>query len=281
MALAINTSRTSPNRSKRRSNVRRIVIHHWDDPKRKPSLDGVLSWLTNSRSKVSAHYVVSERQVYRLVPESMAAWHARGGNSDSIGIECDPRQQDETYETVAALIREIRSRHGDIPLVRHRDVKGSSTTCPGTYDLARLDRLARGKSAPAAGGKGMAKPVVKPAPKPAAKPACVKAPAFPLPNGYYYGPPSGPVRSVSGRTRNSHLPNDVIQVNGRWRSKGLAVWQARMQARGWNIGKDGADGRYGNDTERVVRQFQKNKGLAVDGKIGPATWRAAFELPVK
>lgn len=138
------------------------------------------------------------------------------------------------------------------------------------------------KAAPAsAASKGTAKPVSKPAAKPAAKPACVKAPAFPLPNGYYYGPPSGPVRSVSGRTRNSHLPNDVIQVNGRWRSKGLAVWQARMQARGWNIGKDGADGRYGNDTERVVRQFQKNKGLAVDGKIGPATWRAAFELPVK
>ncbi|WP_279063635.1 peptidoglycan recognition protein family protein [Dermabacter hominis] len=281
MALAINTSRTSPNRSKRRSKIRRIVTHHWDDPKRKPSLDGVLSWLTNSRSKVSAHYVVSGRQVYRLVPESMAAWHARGGNSDSIGIECDPRQQDETYETVAALIRDIRSRHGDIPLVRHRDVKGSSTTCPGTYDLARLDRLARGKAAPAAGGKGMAKPVAKPAAKPATKPACVKAPAFPLPSGYYYGPPSGPRQSVSGRTRNSRVPGDVIQVNGRWRSKGLAVWQARMQARGWNIGKDGADGRYGNDTERVVKQFQKNKGLAVDGKIGKATWAAAFELPVK
>lgn len=277
MALAINTSRTSPNRSKRRSKVRRIVIHHWDDPKRKPSLDGVLSWLTTTRSKVSAHYVVSGRKVYRLVPESVVAWHARGGNSDSIGIECDPRQQDETYETVAALIRDIRSRHGDIPLVRHRDVKGSSTTCPGTYDLARLDRLARGKSAPATGGKGMAKPVSKPV----AKPACVKAPAFPLPAGYYYGPPSGPVQSVSGRTRNSRVPGDVIQVNGRWRSKGLAVWQARMQARGWNIGKDGADGRYGNDTARVVKQFQKNKGLAVDGKIGKATWAAAWSLPVK
>lgn len=277
MALAINTSRTSPNRSRRKGRIKYLVIHHWDDPKRKPSLDGVLSWLTTSRSKVSAHYVVSGRQVYRLVPESMAAWHARGGNSDSIGIECDPRQQDETYETVAALIREIRARHGDIPLVRHRDVKGSSTTCPGTYDLARLDRLARGKAAPAAGGKGMAKPVAKPA----SKPASLKAPAFPLPAGYYYGPPSGPVQSVSGRGRNSRVPNDVIQVNGRWCSKGLAVWQARMQARGWNIGKDGADGRYGNDTARVVKQFQKNKGLKVDGKIGPATWAAAFELPVK
>lgn len=275
MALAINTSRTSPNRSKRRSKIRRIVIHHWDDPKRKPSLDGVLSWLTNSRSKVSAHYVVSGRQVYRLVPESMAAWHARGGNSDSIGIECDPRQQDETYETVAALIRDIRSRHGDIPLVRHRDVKGSSTTCPGTYDLARLDRLARGKAAPAPKvSKGTAKPVSSGA-------ACVKAPAFPLPSGYYYGPPSGPVRSVSGRTRNSHLPRDVIQVNGRWRSRGLAVYQARMQARGWGIGEDGADGRYGRDTERVVRQFQRNKGLKVTGHVDKATWDAAWSLPVK
>ena len=138
------------------------------------------------------------------------------------------------------------------------------------------------KAAPVpAASKGTAKPVSKPAAKPAAKPACVKAPAFPLPAGYYYGPPSGPVQSVSGRTRNSRVPGDVIQVKGRWRSKGLAVWQARMQARGWNIGKDGADGRYGNDTARIVKQFQKNKGLAIDGKIGPATWRAAFELPVK
>lgn len=144
MALSINTTRISPNRSVRRSKIRRIVIHHWDDPKRKPSLAGVVSWLTSTRSRVSAHYVVSERQVYRLVPESVVAWHAAGGNSDSIGIELDPRQQDSTYETAAALIRDIRSRHGDIPLVRHRDVKGSYTSCPGTYDLGRLDRLARG-----------------------------------------------------------------------------------------------------------------------------------------
>lgn len=275
MALAINTSRTSPNRSKRRSKVRRIVIHHWDDPKRKPSLDGVVSWLTTTKSKVSAHYVVSGRQVYRLVPESVVAWHARGGNQDSIGIECDPRQQDETYETVAALIREIRGRHGDIPLVRHRDVKGSSTSCPGTYDLARLDRLARGKTAPAPkASKGTSKPVSSGA-------ACVKAPAFPLPAGYYYGPPSGPRQSVSGRTRNSRVPNDVILVNGRWRSKGLAVYQARMQARGWGIGEDGADGRYGRNTERVVRQFQRNKGLKVTGHIDKATWDAAWSLPVK
>lgn len=144
MALAINTSRISPNRSVRRSKIRRIVIHHWNDPKTPGSLAGVVSWLTSTRSRVSAHYVVSGTTVYRLVPESVVAWHAAGGNQDSIGIECDPRQQDSTYETVAALIRDIRSRYGALPLVRHRDVKGSLTACPGTYDLGRLDRLARG-----------------------------------------------------------------------------------------------------------------------------------------
>ena len=34
--------------------------------------------------------------------------------------------------------------YGDLPLIHHRDC--SATTCPGTYDLARLDRLARGLS---------------------------------------------------------------------------------------------------------------------------------------
>lgn len=149
MALKINTSRTSPNTSARTGKIRRIVIHHWNDPKTPGTLAGTVSWLCNRAARVSAHYVVSGSSIYRLVPENRRAWHAAGGNDDSIGIECDPRQQDSTYASVAALVREIRGRHGDLPLVRHRDVKGSSTACPGTYDLARIDRLARSGSAPA------------------------------------------------------------------------------------------------------------------------------------
>ncbi len=272
MALAITTSRTSPNRSVRTSKIRRIVIHHWNDPKTPGTLAGVVAWLCNRRSKVSAHYVVSGTTVYRLVPESVVAWHARGGNADSIGIECDPRQQDSTYETVAQLIREIRGRHGDLPLVRHRDVNGSVTACPGTYDLARLDRLARG---------------TKTKPAPAKVPVPAKAPAFPLPRRRglmcYYGPAGGPITSVSGKGLNTLVPADVQKVNGRWRSHGLARWQQRMIERGWTelASAGGADGRFGKTTEKVVRQFQKSKGLPVDGKIGPATWAAAWTEPVR
>lgn len=127
--------------------------------------------------------------------------------------------------------------------------------------------------------KATSKPVT-PAP---AKP---KAPAFPLPRKkgalYYYGLASGPKTSVSGQTRNSAVPGDVVQVKGRWMSKGLALFQAQLIKRGWSeLKKDGPDGRFGKTTEKVVRQFQKVAGLKVDGQVGPATWAAAWEEPVK
>lgn len=37
---------------------------------------------------------------------------------------------------------------------------------------------------------------------------------------------------------------------------------------GYNVGKLGADGKMGQDTLRAIKQFQRNNGLAVDGKFG-------------
>lgn len=100
-------------------------------------------------------------------------------------------------------------------------------------------------------------------PKPPKKP--VGVPKFPLRKGWYFGPQNGPNESVSGYHGNSGH---------------LARWQRRMIERGWNLGEHGADGRYGADTRRVVRAFQSEKGLHVDGLIGPMTWRAAWTEPV-
>lgn len=125
-----------------------------------------------------------------------------------------------------------------------------------------------------------------PAAKPAAKPSATKAPAFPLPRKkgamYYYGPASGPKTSVSGMGPNSGVPGDVVKVGRRWKSKGLAEFQARLIARGWSeLEKDGPDGRFGKTMHKVVGQFQKAMGLTVDHKIGPSTWAAAWTEPVK
>lgn len=87
-------------------------------------------------------------------------------------------------------------------------------------------------------------------------------PAFPLKVGHYFGPKAGPVRSVSGFF--SHR-ND------------LRRWQQRMKNRGWNIKVDGL---YGSQTRRVAKAFQLEKGLRVDGLIGPETWNAAWTAPI-
>lgn len=54
-------------------------------------------------------------------------------------------------------------------------------------------------------------------------------------------------------------------------------WQAQMRARGWTIGVDGI---YGVQSERVCRAFQAEKGLRVDGIVGPFTWTASWTAPV-
>ena len=53
----------------------------------------------------------------------------------------------------------------------------------------------------------------------------------------------------------------------------VAQWQTQMQQRGWTIDVDGL---YGPQSERVARQFQAEKALAIDGIVGPQTWTAAF-----
>ncbi|MCA1708650.1 MAG: peptidoglycan-binding protein, partial [Actinobacteria bacterium] len=62
-------------------------------------------------------------------------------------------------------------------------------------------------------------------------------------------------------------------------SSGQAVktWQSKMRERGWAIA---VDGEYGPHSERVCQAFQQEKGLEIDGVVGPKTWEATWELPV-
>ncbi|GAA2266250.1 MULTISPECIES: GH25 family lysozyme [Kitasatospora] len=53
----------------------------------------------------------------------------------------------------------------------------------------------------------------------------------------------------------------------------VRIWQQRMADRGWRIA---VDGWYGPASAAVCRQFQSEKGLQVDGIVGPATWDCAF-----
>src|SRR5690349_8205363 len=82
-----------------------ITIHWWGDPNTQPSYEGVVSWLCQTRSQVSAHDVITGTgsRVAVIVDYNNAAWHAGNalGNASSIGFECDPRCRPEDYEAVS------------------------------------------------------------------------------------------------------------------------------------------------------------------------------------
>lgn len=95
-----------------------------------------------------------------------------------------------------------------------------------------------------------------------APPVTATNPPFPLPEGWYFGPEDGPKESVSGY----HGHGDDLKT-----------WQSQMSSRGWQIDVDGL---YGPNTMKIAAQFQKEKGLTVDGRVGKLTWDAAWTARV-
>lgn len=103
--------------------------------------------------------------------------------------------------------------------------------------------------------------------------------AFPYEAKGYIGPLDGPDHSHSGiggrktggvldRTLNKRFVNQLVE-------------------RGWDafkggdyLTKYGNDGKYGDELEALIRAFQKDQGLTVDGLAGKSTWDAAFKNPV-
>lgn len=53
--------------------------------------------------------------------------------------------------------------------------------------------------------------------------------------------------------------------------------QKRLIELGYSVGRYGIDGSFGNDTLNAVRQFQRNKGLVVDGYVGKDTSKKLVE----
>ncbi len=57
----------------------------------------------------------------------------------------------------------------------------------------------------------------------------------------------------------------------------VRTWQAQMAARGWRIAVDGA---FGPGSRDLARKFQRDKGVEVDGQVGPQTWGLSWSSPV-
>jgi hypothetical protein len=98
-------------------------------------------------------------------------------------------------------------------------------------------------------------------PKP---PPETKAPPFPYPQDNYLGQPSPDPRCHSG-------------YYGTADNNNVKTWQGQMAHRGWSIT---VDGYYGPTSESLCIQFQTEKGLSVDGFVGPETWKTTWTAPI-
>ena len=69
---------------------------------------------------------------------------------------------------------------------------------------------------------------------------------------------------------NKHYLHKTTFVFNRIRNNYVKWLQTRLKELGYNISVDGS---FWKDTDRIVRQFQKNRGLKVDGNVGANTVR--------
>lgn len=86
---------------------------------------------------------------------------------------------------------------------------------------------------------------------------------------YGYARPKYP---VTGSANGSDVDISLPTVRKGDTGTAVKILQLALVAYEYNIGKYGADGDFGSDTESAVRQFQKRSCIAVDGIVGKDTW---------
>lgn len=70
--------------------------------------------------------------------------------------------------------------------------------------------------------------------------------------------------------------NALVTVRRNAKGNLTKIIQRRLLARGYDIGRSGADGIFGGSTEKAIQQLQRDNGLQVDGIVGKETWKQLF-----
>lgn len=140
----------------KRPYTKRIVIHH-SASSDSTTVENIQQWhYSRGWSGIGYHYVIDQQGVITQGrPEHTQGAHAyqdkdHEANTDGIGI-CvignfmDSRPTDKQLDSLVWLIKDIRIRYGDIPVIGHRDVM--PTSCPGeSFPLAEVrERVNNGK----------------------------------------------------------------------------------------------------------------------------------------
>lgn len=252
----------------RNAAVKYIVIHTAENL---PDLEGpdggaeaVARYLAGTNRDASAHEAVDTDSFVQLLPDDYTAWHAKGYNANGWGLEIctqaakwsslPAEYRERLYRAAAARARRAALALG-VPLSKttaggpagflgHTEVDPTRRSDPGKdFDWGYFMALVN---------------EVQPVPN---QPTPVVPPKPAKPIGATHSAPPAPGRPLKATTKN-HFARQ---------------WQEKMAQRGWRIEVDGV---YGAKSAEICKKFQREKGLVVDGIVGPQTWAMTWKAPV-
>jgi N-acetyl-anhydromuramyl-L-alanine amidase AmpD len=126
----------SPNHSSRNGRTIDMIVLHFTDG---PSASSAINHFRQQSSQVSAHYIIDRNgDIYQMVRDSDKAWHAKGANPRSIGIEHvalpDQHMTDDQEKSSVALIKWLIATYSiqTSNILGHRFAPGNigTTNCP-------------------------------------------------------------------------------------------------------------------------------------------------------
>lgn len=250
--------------------IRAIVIHTMECSENHNSAEATAAYFTRPDT-ASAHYCVDDDSVVQCVQLGDTAWHAAGGNSDTIGIEHAGRAgqgpaewaddysvrmlRNQSAPLVASLCQQFA-----IPIrkISPEEYNAGARGILGHIDITRAKNIRGGHWDPGpsfpwdqylswvATAAGIVKPVA------------------PTPNPVDLG---AILRYIA------HWRDQISAHPVRMGARGEAVVfiQKCLRNKGFRVSVDGA---WGPQTDGAVRAFQRSRGLVADGIVGRATMRA-------
>lgn len=270
--------------------------------------------LNNGWTGIGYHFVIAkDGSVFRGRAENWVGSHASSNNSNSIGICFVGNFENEsptTQQIVAGkeLVSFLISKYGKISIKGHRDV--NSTSCPGkNFPMGEFTGVAAGGSAnsvPASSGGSNLLKVGSRGEEVRQIQQRLIAIGYDLgqfgADGVFGNKTDLAIRNfqqksglvvdgiVGEKTKSALLSSNTIQhappVEKLNNYPGYLIKQGDsgevvrkiqnrlLQLTYTSLGS--ADGIFGGKTTIAVKNFQKNRGLAIDGIVGEKTWSVLF-----
>ena len=228
------------------------------------------SYFKNTYRGASAHYFVDDNDIYQVVEDKDISWHCgsdkyynNARNSNSIGIEmcCIKKNgkldiSEATENRAVELVKELMKKYDiDVNHVcRHYDVSHKVCPAPMVNDKDRWNKFIEKLG-------GTVQPEVKDTTVLEWQKMMNKVYNCGLAEDNSYGPDS------RAKALKYYLYYKIPTIRGD-RAEHVKFIQNRLCKHGYKVAVDGS---FGPDSEAKTKQFQKAKGITVDGYVGADT----------